>query len=502
MITNCPQCGRPFRVPDSAVGKKAQCKNPQCGTIFVISPARRSKPSASPGSSKPSVGGATKQRQPGRQGKGRAAAGQSAIPQSKAPSVRHKPPSAAHVGEPVADQGALDDDLFADLPPPELGATVPGTPASAGSSLAPARRNRRRRRLADDWTRLAVTGAAVVGGLLLVVVMVVVSIQSLPDGSPTGADGAAAREDGVVPGWGAWCVTDDPRGLVLIDIDKARRGDQGEWAQLSEQLGPMPFPGSSFADMLPTEIKHERFDRFVGVITKDEQLLGALHAKEDCSLQQVVETLGASLDSPSEHAGLRYAKVGQGWVGQIDSRVFCYAESEPLLRAALERAANDTRVALPEVLQEAAGTIEGDQRVVIISPTTLKRHTFPDTPAKFSPEWLAVGISMDDALQLNMVAEMPTAEAASEMVRDVTRSKEAFRQLEERAKQLSGEAGQMARQMAEVGRRMTRSVRASSSGKRLTIHFALSVSDIKYLVRLQQQSEDLRRQRSQPSLRQ
>src|SRR5436305_15288923 len=36
IVFECPNCGERYRLQDSAAGKRAKCKNPQCGKLLLI----------------------------------------------------------------------------------------------------------------------------------------------------------------------------------------------------------------------------------------------------------------------------------------------------------------------------------------------------------------------------------------------------------------------------------------------------------------------------------
>src|SRR2546421_236864 len=49
IVFDCPNCGERYRLQDAAAGKRAKCKNPQCGKLLLIpQPQAATVPPATP----------------------------------------------------------------------------------------------------------------------------------------------------------------------------------------------------------------------------------------------------------------------------------------------------------------------------------------------------------------------------------------------------------------------------------------------------------------------
>ncbi len=318
--------------------------------------------------------------------------------------------------------------------------------------------------------------------------------MSLPGGGGLPGTGSGSS---IVPDWAAWCVSEDPRGVFVSDIDKLREMTRGEWGQLSRDMPRLPLPDKEIQP-LPKAFQHERFDQFVGIFTQQGHVVGALHAKKEGSLEETATALGFSAEDGEEHASFRYVKIPGGFLAEITPQVLCFAEQESDLQAALERAANRTEHPLPEMLAQAAKYARGDQRICVLSPTTFKRRPMTHSlPSGSAPEWLAAGVSVGKSMRLKLTVQLKSAEEARKLAAQMRPPKDPPKGLEKTIESAPPELRKVVQDAFEATKRITRGISASSSGKRVTLTMTISLSDVKKLLEMVKKAKEFRSQQMQ-----
>ncbi|MHC4401802.1 MAG: zinc ribbon domain-containing protein, partial [Planctomycetota bacterium] len=346
METSCPSCQKRYKVPDEMAGKRAQCKNPECATVFVVQPAAAPPPSqAGP----PPVARLADQ-----------------------PATGSQDPFTSPL--PSGPSSPMDDLLASELSDSSQLAPAPVMPAPAP----------RRRRGKGNWQK-----PAILGGLGVLAVAAVVGLVFLL--MSIGGGGRSALAKGGPLDWGGWAVTADAEGVVYFDVGKLLNSElfrlikevAGGTGGLSGMSGAqLPFDPLELADSFKDAliVIHNSGQRGVGVVRTREDLdLSGI----DAMIQDVRKKVGAAEEAAFEtrtFEGVEYLVIHDAFVAKTEAYTFCVTMSEPDLHAALTRRKNGEPPALSPKLRRALESTRGDHFIAATNIAQGGRSSLPGRP--------------------------------------------------------------------------------------------------------------------------
>jgi hypothetical protein len=468
METICPHCGKKYNVADTAAGRQARCANPQCKQTFVVGAAM-----PAPASAPPPV---------------------YAVPPPVSVAPPPLPPAAPWPGAVPAGgpPGSPLDSLLSMELPGRASGSASGAPFAPLAPMPPALRHGRG---SSKPLVFAIVGAVAVIAVIACVYFLVTYIG--------GGGGAASA----TTGWTAPYIMDGAKGIGYVNADKLRKSDAYRLFQklLKSPVGQQAVAGAPLS-LSDIEKGFEKIDEVFVVGTAAMDALVVVRTRDDMSLEQARDLLGdvarpkqafgrprktpSTEKSGTKTAGnLPYVPLPGGFLAKTDSKTFCIAEKEDVLKPLSDRLAKKAGGKLDSQLQQILEHAAGDHYIAIANPAAIgassKGRSRLGEMAEAEPQWVAFGLSTDSHVTFRGAMGMPTADDAGNIKKGYD---EAMSQLNAQMKVMDQLGGQMpaeelrkARQELEKVQSLVRAVQLTQSGSTIRLSARWKVKDIEDL---------------------